>query len=447
MKILFVIDSFYTTNNGTSISAQRFAGELRKRGHEVKALCWDSPKDLTPALSQGEGENVRGTKDVQREEVESQKSKVESPSVTDGDFTTEKFHMPVFQPLMDKHDFSFAHNDTETVHEACDWADVVHIFVPFGISMEAVTYCNSIGKPVTAAFHIQPENMTSSVNMGKVEWFNEMFYRSFRSNIYNRVRHVHVPSKFMGDMIAERGYTAKIHPISNGIQNEFLEAGQRFIDHGRPAKSAELEGKIVITMVGRLSGEKRQDVLINAVPYSKYADQIQLAFAGKGPKYDEYVALGEKLKNKPMFLYLSREELIQHLGMTDLYVHASDMESEAISCIEAFATGLVPVIANSEVSATPQFALDGRSLFMPGNPKDLARAIDYWLDHPNERKYIGELYYQSAKRYTLENSVTQFEQMLQEEIEDCEKSKVESQKSKDEEAVAHSSIRLPFFMW
>ena len=35
MKILFVIDSFYTTNNGTSISAQRFAGELRKRGHEV----------------------------------------------------------------------------------------------------------------------------------------------------------------------------------------------------------------------------------------------------------------------------------------------------------------------------------------------------------------------------------------------------------------------------
>ena len=245
------------------------------------------------------------------------------------------------------------------------------------------------------------------------------------------------------DMIAERGYTAKIHPISNGIQSEFLEAGKEFIDHGRPAKSAELEGKIVITMVGRLSGEKRQDVLINAVPYSKYADQIQLVFAGKGPKYDEYVALGEKLANKPMFLYLSKEELIHHLGMTDLYVHASDMESEAISCIEAFATGLVPVIANSDVSATPQFALDGRSLFKPGDPKDLARAIDYWLDHPNERKYIGELYYQSAKRYTLENSVTQFEEMLQEEIADCAKER----EKKNEQVVEHHSIRLPFFVW
>ena len=39
MKILFVIDSLYTSNNGTSISAQRYAGELRRRGHIVKVLC------------------------------------------------------------------------------------------------------------------------------------------------------------------------------------------------------------------------------------------------------------------------------------------------------------------------------------------------------------------------------------------------------------------------
>ena len=41
MKILFVIDTYDTNNNGTSISAQRFAGELRRRGHEVRILCAD----------------------------------------------------------------------------------------------------------------------------------------------------------------------------------------------------------------------------------------------------------------------------------------------------------------------------------------------------------------------------------------------------------------------
>lgn len=394
-KILFVIDSFYTMNNGTSISAQRFAGELRKRGHEVRVLCWDTPKNLSPALSSREGE------------------------LTNGDFTTAKFHLPIFQPLCDKHDFSFAYTDKNIVHAACDWADIVHVFVPFGIEKEAIDYCNQIGKPVTAAFHIQPENMTSSVSMGKVEWFNELFYRSFRYNIYNRVRHVHVPSQFMGNMIAERGYTAKIHPISNGIQEAFMEAGEKKAE-SRKSKVESQKQVFKIMMIGRLSQEKRQDVIINAVKYSKYADRIQLVFAGRGPEYEKYVELGKDLKHQPQFIYVGRDELIENLLDTDLYVHASDMESEAISCIEAFSTGLVPVIANSHVSATPQFALDGRSLFMPGDPKDLARAIDYWLDHPRERQYMEEQYRLAGRQYSLEASVSQFEEMLNEEIKENE---------------------------
>ena len=395
MKILFVMDNFYTTNNGTSISAQRYAAELRRRGHEVKALCWDSPKDV-------QGDKVQGTKEA----------------ITDGDFHTAKFHMPIFQPLMDKHDFCFAYNDKEKVHAACDWADIVHIFVPFGISWEAIHYCNKIGKPVTGAFHIQPENMTSSVSMGKVEWFNELFYRTWNRDIYSHLRHIHVPSKFMGSMLEERNYKAKIHPISNGIQDAFMEAGERKKVQRDKVQSTKDVFKIM--MIGRLSQEKRQDVIINAVKYSKYADRIQLVFAGKGPEYEKYVELGKDLKHQPQFIYVKRDELIEHLLETDLYVHASDMESEAISCIEAFATGLVPVIANSHVSATPQFALDGRSLFIPGDPKDLARAIDYWLDHPGERRVMEEKYRQFGRQYSLATSVELFEQMLNEEIQENE---------------------------
>ena len=140
----------------------------------------------------------------------------------------------------------------------------------------------------------------------------------FRWEYYDRFRHVHCVSNFMADMIRSHGYKAKLHVISNGIQEDFLEAGRRFLEEGRPEKTPELEGKILITMVGRLSGEKRQDVIIDAVPYSKYADKIQLVFAGRGPKYDEYVKLGEKLPNKPMFVYLDKEKLIHLLGMTDL---------------------------------------------------------------------------------------------------------------------------------
>jgi glycosyltransferase involved in cell wall biosynthesis len=245
-----------------------------------------------------------------------------------------------------------------------------------------------------------------------------MLYRLFRNTFYYKYRHIHVPSAFMGRMLEERDYKAKIHVISNGIQDAFMEAGENKIDNGRPPKLPEYRDKIVIMMVGRLAKEKRQDVIINAVNHSKYADRIQLVFAGKGPQYEKYVKLGEKLANPPQFLYVKQEELIKLLLQCDLYVHASDMESEAISCIEAFATGLVPVIANSELSATRQFALDDRSLFLPGNPKDLARAIDYWLDNPKERENMEKTYVKAAKKYSLSISVRMFEEMLNEEIEE-----------------------------
>lgn len=37
-------------------------------------------------------------------------------------------------------------------------------------------------------------------------------------------------------------------------------------------------------MIGRLSNEKRQDVLIDAVKKSRHADRIRLVLAGQGPQ-------------------------------------------------------------------------------------------------------------------------------------------------------------------
>lgn len=376
MKILFVIDAYFTHNNGTSISAQRFADELRKRGHEVRVLT---------------------ACDEQKENI----------------YCMPELKIPFFQGLIRKHGFQFAKWKKKTIIEAVEWADIIHCFLPFVLEAKAKKVADRLGKPATAAFHVQPQNITSSLGTGKVDWVNNMVFRLFRNTTYNHYGHVHTPSQFMADEISKRGYTAKLHPISNGIQSDFKWTK-------RP-KDPEYADKILIMMVGRLAGEKRQDLLIDALQYSKYGDKIQLIFAGRGPKYKQYYKLGQKLENKPIFTYLPKEELINLLAQCDLYVHASDMESEAISCIEAFATGLVPVISNSSLSATKQFALDERSLFEAGDPKDLARAIDYWLDNPEEKQRMEKIYSESAKKYHIDNSITLFEEMLQEAIEDNRK--------------------------
>ena len=384
MKILFVIDTFYTSNNGTSISAQRYATELRKRGHEVRVLCGDKPKNEQDA------------------------------QLTDGDFCTGIFHFPIFQFLCEKHDFFYGNANKKIIRQACNWADIVHIYTPFFLSNATLSYCQRIGKPVTAAFHVQPENITSSFGLGKVRWINTMIYRIFRRVTYSRVRHIHTPSLFIAKELVKNGYTAQTHVISNGIHDAFIEAGEAKLK--TQIDTNRNKDLYTILMIGRLSREKRQDIIIKALQYSKYGDRIQLIFAGKGPEYKRYLKLSKSLKHQPLFIYKQRPELIQQLLNTDLYIHASDMEIEAISCIEAFATGLVPVIANSENSATPQFALTVHSLFKAGDPEDLARVIDFWLDHPAERARMERKYHESAKEYTLSHSVMLFEQMLQAEI-------------------------------
>ena len=383
MKILLVIDTYDTNNNGTSISAQRFAAVLREHGNEVRILTTGEP----------------------------------APDK----FVLKEFKVPLFNDLIHSHGFQFAQVDLDIIREAVAWADIVHCMMPFALETATKLIADQMHKPSTAAFHIQPENMTSSIGLGKAERINDRFYHVFNWTLYSRFTHIHTPSQFMADELVKHGYKAKIHVISNGIDPDFIAAGQRKLSNSDGGHTSRSDGSLItIVMVGRLSGEKRQDVIINAVPFSKYADRIQLVFAGKGPKYDEYVELGKQLKNPPQFVFLSKPELIDLLLHTDLYVHASDMESEAISCIEAFATGLVPVIANSEDSATPQFALDGRSLFAPGRPKDLARAIDWWLDHPDEKAKMEREYAEAAKNYDIDTSVRLCEQMFREAIEETE---------------------------
>jgi len=371
MKILIVIDQYDGANNGTTISARRFVENLRKRGNEVRVIS-------------------TGKKDENK-------------------YTVKKIRLfPVANWIVTSQGMIFARANKKKLEEAIAWADIVHFYMPFFLSIKGMKIAQKMKKPMTAAFHVQPENITYTIGLGKKEKVNDKIYTIFRDSFFNQFRHIHCPSNFIASELIKHNYTAKMHVISNGIEPEW--------QYRKEEKPETLKDKIVITMVGRLSGEKRQDLLIDAVGKSKYADKIQLIFAGKGPKQAKYEKQSESLQNKPIFNFYPNEELRKILGYTDLYVHTSDAEIEAISCIEAIATGLVPVIAKSDKSATSQFALDERSKFEAGDSSDLANKIDYWLDHPEERKEMEEKYAEHAKQYGIAESMKKIEQMFKEEM-------------------------------
>lgn len=240
--------------------------------------------------------------------------------------------------------------------------------------------------------------------MGNSKRVNDFVYTKFRDTFFNRFTHIHCPSNMIADQLRQHGYTARLHVISNGISPRYT--------YGRAPQEDWMRGKFNVLMVGRYAGEKRQDVLIDACAQCRHRDGIQVILAGKGPLEKKYRRLAEKLPNPIVMEFYEPDRLLEILHMADLYVHTSDAEIEAMSCMEAFACGLVPVIADSPRSATPQFALDGRSLFPAGDAAALAEKIDWWFEHPEEREEMGKRYGEHAGRYALDRSIEQAEEMF-----------------------------------
>ena len=206
MKILLVIDQFDQGNNGTTISARRFAQALAADGNEVRVAAAGKP--------------ARG--------------KYPMPEI---------HFLPVADSIIRSQGMVFAKPNRSVLEQAIAWADVVHFMMPFALSRVGLRIAKEMGKPVTAAFHVQPENITSTIHLGKNKKANELLYEWFRDDFYNEFTHIHCPSPFIAGQLKEHGYQAKLHIISNGVSDEFYPRVRQ--------KEPELAHKFVILMIGR----------------------------------------------------------------------------------------------------------------------------------------------------------------------------------------------------
>ena len=162
--------------------------------------------------------------------------------------------------------------------------------------------------------------------------------------------------------------------------------------------------------------EKCQADLIRAVSYSKYSDRIQLIIAGDGPQKNKLTALGKNMKNPPIMRFFQKEELVHMINYCDLYAQASYAEIECIACVEAITCGLVPVIANSEMSAARLFALTEDNLYVSGDTDSLADKIDHMIENPELREELKQKYIQFAARFQIERCIDKMEEMFRDAI-------------------------------
>lgn len=364
MRILIVIDDYFNQSNGMCISTQRFAYEFQKMGHQVRIIsCAIGGKS---------------------------------------DYTLPELIVPFFKKIIAKEGYHIALPKKKTIRQAVNWADVVAIETPFPLGWHSAKIAKKMNKLSYATFHLYPGNITESLHIN-YRFFNNFFMWFFKNISFRNCQAIQCPTAKVKQQLQKFHFKQKLYVISNGIS-------QKFIDN--PHK-AQVGHPFTILCIGRYSREKHQEVLLNALKYIKNPARIHVILAGKGPLKTKFQKMIKNIPVQVTMKFYTPKQLRHVIAHSDLVVHCADVEVEGMACMEAFAGGCVPIIADSALSSTVSYAITEENKFPVGNSKALAQKINYWINHPKELKINSHKYQQLAKMLTVKNSAEKAITMMQ----------------------------------
>ncbi|TSO25267.1 glycosyltransferase [Lactobacillus sp. LL6] len=364
MKILIVIDDYFNQSNGMCISTQRFAQEFKKLGHQVRIIS--CAIDGTP------------------------------------DYPLPELIVPFFKKIIAKEGYHLALPKKKILNEAISWADIVAIETPFPVSWKAAKIAKERQKPVYGTFHIFPGNITESLHINN-HLFNSFFMLFFRNISFKNCVALQCPTLKVKHQLEKYHFKQKLFVISNGINEQFIDNPHKKIV-GHP---------FTILCIGRYSREKHQEVLLKALNKLPNCKNIRVILAGKGPLEKILRKQAAKLPIKVIMKFYTPIQLRHLIAHSDLVVHCADVEVEGMACMEAFAGGCVPIIADSPLSSTVSYALSKMNKFPAGNSTILAKRINYWLLHPIELKACRIKYRKFAKNLTVKKSAQKTISMME----------------------------------
>ncbi len=135
----------------------------------------------------------------------------------------------------------------------------------------------------------------------------------------------------------------------------------------------------LLIYVGRLDGEKKPDVVVDAFRRLPEGLGARLALLGEGPLKEEIAALGDDRIVMPGYVR-SRTELARWLASSDIYVSAMADETFGVSIVEAQASGL-PVVGVAAGAMIDRVTDSVGRLGPVGDSEAMARNIvDVWGD-------------------------------------------------------------------
>lgn len=338
LKILIGCDTFAPDINGAARFAERLAAGLVERGHEVHVVAPNTAYRRSPVHT----EIIEGESLIMHR----------LPAVRWLPHDWLRF----IWPWRSKH---YARKVLDAVQP-----DIVHIQSHIVIGRGLARIAHQRGIPIIATNHVMAENILDHTSMPS--FVNKPIISlawADAKRTFDLTRAVTTPTRKAADFLEHTIDITGVVPISCGIDRR----------NYTPVIAPREQNRMLF--VGRLTGEKKVDVVLHALAELDPALDVHFDIAGGGDQHKALEALTRQLGLEDRVTFYGRvsdEQLRELYSRSSLFVIASIAELQSIVTMEAMASAL-PVVGANAV-ALPHLVHDGENgyLFEPGDVADLA---------------------------------------------------------------------------
>lgn len=222
--------------------------------------------------------------------------------------------------------------------------DLVHTHTEFGMGLVGKYVAYRLKVPHVHTYHTMYEKYLHYIANGKL--VRPSHVKALSHYFCNKASGIIAPGQQMADILKEDyAIEAEIRVIPTGVKIPEKDSTLKSVVRQTLGLT---EDDVVLLSLSRLSKEKSLDKLITALPtvimnYPK----TKLIFVGEGPMRSELEQLVQSLQLEKHVQFVgevANSEVYRYYQMADIYVNASETETQGMTYIEALVNGL-PVIA------------------------------------------------------------------------------------------------------
>ena len=280
--------------------------------------------------------------------------------------------------------------------------DLVHVHELWHYpGFAAYRAARGVGKPYIVSLH----GGLAPWALGHKVLRKRLYMKAVQRRVLDSADSIHAMTSGEAQQVRDMGITTPVSVVPNGIPSEAfddLPAGC-----GAVGLNARLDGKQVVLYLGRIHPGKGLDILARAFgEIASARGDVCLVIAGPdegGYKPQVEAALLEAgvSDNTVWTGMLTGSDKRAAFSSADVFVLPSYSEGFSIAVLEAMASGLPVVI--SRQCYFPEVADHEAGLVVETNVRQVADALAYLLEHPDEGRAMGERGRQSVRdSYTWE---------------------------------------------